>query len=276
MVATLAFILLPRRLQLSSRGSWTRRHDEADRPPRDRSRSSAATLFWGFGFTWAKIGGAAVNAAMGLPDGAYVGPLFLLGWRFAVAAVLWAILFRDARTRWTTRGSLIRGVLLGTFLGDGLVLQHIGLDRTSEAVAAFLHGADDRLRPPADDVRRPPAPEPRGNGCGVVLATAGVWLMTGATPTGFGVGELLGLAAAVVFSGLHHLGQHDRPAREPRPDGAGAVRRAGADDDRRVPVRPGGAARRWRSSHALLACRRSCGSTWRCSSCARRSGRSGC
>src|SRR5215218_8384231 len=41
-----------------------------------------ATLFWGFGFTWAKVGGGAVNAAMGLPDGAYVGPLFLLAWRF--------------------------------------------------------------------------------------------------------------------------------------------------------------------------------------------------
>lgn len=175
----------------------------------------AGTLFWGFGFTWAKMGGEAVNAAMGLPNGAYVGPLFLLAWRFTVATILWAILFRDARTGWTVR-SAVRALLLGGFLGTGLVLQHIGLDRTSEAVAAFLTALTIVFVPLLMTVviRRPPTALQWG---GVVVATIGVWLMTGATPTGFGVGEMLGLGAAVVFSGyiiaVNLIVPHENPAR---------------------------------------------------------------
>ncbi|MDQ3439981.1 MAG: DMT family transporter [Planctomycetota bacterium] len=175
----------------------------------------AATLFWGFGFTWAKMGGAAVNAAMGLADGAYVGPLFLLAWRFIVAAILWAILFREARTGWTLRSAL-RGALLGVFLGTGLVLQHIGLDRTSEAVAAFLTALTIVFVPLLMTlvVRKPPTALQWG---GVIVATLGVWLMTGATPSGFGVGEVLGLGAAIVFSGyiiaVNTIVPNENPAR---------------------------------------------------------------
>jgi drug/metabolite transporter (DMT)-like permease len=175
----------------------------------------AATLFWGFGFTWAKMGGAAVNAAMGLPDGAYVGPLFLLAWRFTVASILWAVLFRDARGGWTMRSAL-RALVLGSFLGAGLVLQHIGLDRTSEAVAAFLTALTIVFVPLLMTVvvRKPPTAL---QWSGVAMATVGVWLMTGATPTGFGIGEALGLGAAVVFSGyiisVNMIVPHENPAR---------------------------------------------------------------
>ena len=175
----------------------------------------AATLFWGFGFTWAKMGGAAVNAAMGLADGAYVGPLFLLGWRFVLASLLWAVLFREARTGWTIRSAL-RGALLGTLLGAGLVLQHIGLDRTSEAVAAFLTALTIVFVPLLMTlvVRKPPTALQWG---GVVVATLGVWLMTGATPSGFGVGEVLGLSAAMVFSAyiiaVNTIVPNENPAR---------------------------------------------------------------
>jgi drug/metabolite transporter (DMT)-like permease len=175
----------------------------------------AATLFWGFGFTWAKIGGESVNAAMNLPNGAYIGPIFLLAWRFAIASVLWAILFRDARTGWTL-ASVRRGVILGVFLGGGLVVQHIGLDRTSEAVAAFLTALTIVFVPLLMTffVRKPPTAT---QWIGVVMATAGVWLMTGATPTGFGVGEILGLSAALVFSfyiiAVNTIVPHESPAR---------------------------------------------------------------
>jgi drug/metabolite transporter (DMT)-like permease len=175
----------------------------------------AGTLFWGFGFTWAKMGGEAVNASLGLPNGAYVGPIFLLAWRFSVAAILWAIVFRDALRGWTKR-SLLRGVLLGTFLGTGLILQHIGLDRTSEAVAAFLTALTIVFVPVLMTfvVRRPPSAL---QWAGVALATLGVWLMTGAAPTGFGIGELLGLSAAMVFSGyilfVNAIVPHENPAR---------------------------------------------------------------
>jgi drug/metabolite transporter (DMT)-like permease len=174
-----------------------------------------ATLFWGFGFTWAKIGGESVNAAMNLPNGAYVGPIFLLAWRFTFASVLWAVLFRDARTGWTL-ASVRRGVILGVFLGGGLVLQHIGLDRTSEAVAAFLTALTIVFVPLLMTfyIRKPPTAT---QWMGVVMATAGVWLMTGATPSGFGIGEMLGLGAAAVFSGyiiaVNTIVPHESPAR---------------------------------------------------------------
>ncbi len=175
----------------------------------------AATLFWGFGFTWAKMGGEAVNAAMELPDGSYVGPLFLLGWRFALACVLWVLVFRDARTGWTAR-STARGLLLGCLLGTGLVLQHIGLDRTSEAVAAFLTALTIVFVPLLMTlvIRKPPTAL---QWAGVAVATLGVWLLTGATPSGIGVGEMLGLGAAVVFSGyiiaVNTIVPHENPAR---------------------------------------------------------------
>jgi len=174
-----------------------------------------ATLFWGFGFTWAKMGGEAINAAMGLANGAYVGPIFLLAWRFVLASVLWAILFRESRTGWT-RASATRALILGSFLGGGLVFQHIGLDRTSEAVAAFLTALTIVFVPLLMTfvVRRPPTAL---QWAGVTLATIGVWLMTGATPTGFGIGEMLGLGAAIVFSGyiisVNTIVPRENPAR---------------------------------------------------------------
>jgi drug/metabolite transporter (DMT)-like permease len=46
-------------------------------------------------------------------------------------------------------------------------------------------------------IRKPPAPT---LWIGFALATLGIWLMTGATPTGFGLGELLGLTSSIIFS----------------------------------------------------------------------------
>jgi drug/metabolite transporter (DMT)-like permease len=75
----------------------------------------------------------------------------------------------------------------------------LGLDRTSEAVNAFLTSLTVIFVPlfMVVIVRRPPRAVlwlPVG------LAALGIWLMTGAAPTGFGVGEVLGLTCAVIFS----------------------------------------------------------------------------
>ena len=102
-----------------------------------------------------------------------------------------------ARSGWTVRGALrITGV--GLVLAAGLVLQHVGLDRTSEAVSAFLTSLTVLFVPIILTVvlRKPPAAV---MWLGVALATAGVWLLTGAA-TGFAAGELLGLGCAFTFS----------------------------------------------------------------------------
>lgn len=156
------------------------------------------TVCWGFGFTWAKAGGDAVERAAGLPPESAFGPIYLLAWRFVVAAVLWLLVFPAARQGWTLR-SARRALVLGGLLGSGLIVQHLGLDRTSEAVSAFLTSLTILFVPLLMTValRKPLRPS---LWAGVALATAGVWLMTGATPSGFGLGELLGLACSFVYS----------------------------------------------------------------------------
>jgi len=157
-----------------------------------------ATLFWGCGFTWAKAAGEAVHRAVGPPDGSTFGPVFILACRFLLAGLLIVVAIPAARSGWTVRGALrITGV--GLVLAAGLVLQHVGLDRTSEAVSAFLTSLTVLFVPIIITLvlRKPPSPV---MWLGVALATAGVWLMTGAAPAGFGAGERLGLGCAFTFS----------------------------------------------------------------------------
>src|SRR4051812_46576257 len=97
----------------------------------------AGTGFWGCGFTWAKAGGEAGNHSAGLGGGALFGAIFLLAVRFLSGGILWLIIFPASRRGWT-RKSFINASIIGLLLSLGLITQHLGLDRTSEAVAAFL------------------------------------------------------------------------------------------------------------------------------------------
>ncbi|HWE04516.1 MAG TPA: DMT family transporter, partial [Tepidisphaeraceae bacterium] len=174
-----------------------------------------ATVFWGCGFTWAKAGASAVHKAATLPDGSSFGPVFLLAWRFTAGGIIWLLLFPAARRGWTRRGAA-RSAGVGALLALGLILQHIGLDSTSEAVSAFLTSLTILFVPLllTFAMKKPPRPL---LWMGVALATAGIWLMTGATPSGFGKGEFLGLACALAFSvyilAVNAAAAHDTPWR---------------------------------------------------------------
>jgi drug/metabolite transporter (DMT)-like permease len=172
-----------------------------------------ATLAWAGSFTWAKAAGDGVNQAAGLDSGALLGPILLLAWRFTAAGILWLILIPGARRRWSW-ASIGRSVGLGGLLWAGQTIQMLGLDRTSEAVSAFLTSLTVVFVPllMVVVVRRPPHAAfwfPVG------LAAWGIWLMTGAAPTGFGVGEVLGLLCAVIFSAhmiaLGEVARRDSP-----------------------------------------------------------------
>ncbi|HEX9866977.1 MAG TPA: DMT family transporter [Candidatus Tectomicrobia bacterium] len=174
-----------------------------------------ATMAWGGSFTWAKAAGDGVNQAVGLPSGALLGPILLLAWRFTAAGVLWLALFPAARRGWSWP-SLGRSVLLGMLLWAGQTVQMLGLDRTSEAVNAFLTSLTVVFVPllMVVVVRRPPR---AAIWLAVSLAALGIWLMTGASPTGFGAGEMLGLACAMLFSAhmiaLGEVARRDSPWR---------------------------------------------------------------
>jgi drug/metabolite transporter (DMT)-like permease len=157
-----------------------------------------ATALWGSGFTWAKTAGETVNHLAGVGNGAPLGPIWVLAGRFFIAAVLWLALFRDARRGWDLQ-VVWRSIVLGVLLSIGMIVQHLGLDRTSEAVSAFLTSLTILFVPLMMMIvlRRPPAGV---MWAGVVVAGLGVWLLTGASASTFGLGELLGLACAVSYS----------------------------------------------------------------------------
>ena len=156
-----------------------------------------ATVFWGCGFTWAKLGGEAVQRAAGAGEHSPFGPVFLLGCRFTLSGVVWMLLFPAARKGWTWAG-VLRSASVGALLSVGVIVQHVGLDYTSEAVSAFLTSLTILFVPLLMTfmLRKPPR---AALWLGVVVATAGIWLI-GATPSGFGLGEFLGLCCASVFS----------------------------------------------------------------------------
>ena len=124
-----------------------------------------------------------------------VGPVPFVAARFLVgAAALWPF----ARRGPAQPGLLRAGAWCGAALVAGYVLQTVGLQYTSEPVSAFITYLLVVMVPllSAAVLRRPPG---RPVLAGVVLATAGLWLLTGAR-LAVGRGELLTLGCALAFA----------------------------------------------------------------------------
>jgi len=157
-----------------------------------------ATISWGWSFTLSKACAAAINHDAHLPDGSPLGAVLLLAIRFGLAGVAWFVLIPAARRGWTWN-SVLRSLALGLMLGIASVAQQMGLDRTSEAMSAFLTSLTFLFVPMmmALVLRRPPR---KVIWFAVVLVTVGIWLLTGVTGGGFKLGEFLGLACAFLFS----------------------------------------------------------------------------
>ena len=157
-----------------------------------------ATIAWGMGFTWAKLVGSRINQMAKLPDGSFLGPVMLLAFRFIFGSGLWFLAFAQSRRNWQGR-SLLTPCLLGLLLSLGLISQHCGLDRTSEAVSAFLTNLTVIFVPIiiAIMTRKLPA---RMFAVAVITAAVGIFLLTGAQFDRLGVGELLGATCSVLFA----------------------------------------------------------------------------
>jgi drug/metabolite transporter (DMT)-like permease len=156
-----------------------------------------ATIAWGFGFTWAKAAQETINFRAGLEAEAPLGPVLLLAVRFLLAGLLMLIVLAPARRGWSS-ASINRSLILGGLVGLGMIFQHLGLAHTSEAVTAFLTSLTILFVPILLILLgKPPRPI---FWIAVGLATLGIWMMTGATPAGFGIGEVYGLTCAIVFS----------------------------------------------------------------------------
>jgi len=137
---------------------------------------------------------------LALRDG--VRPLTLVAARFGLAAALLAAIFSRRAVRTSLRG-LGAAVLLGLCLASGSVLQTVGLRHTTASKSAFITAlyviivplvallvARVRLR--------------ASSLVAVVLAAAGLYLLTMPRAKGFNIGDMLTLGCAVAFA-LHIL-----------------------------------------------------------------------
>lgn len=126
-------------------------------------------------------------------------PLYaFLGLRFAIAVVAFVVVM-PASLRLLKRDVVGVGLLAGAFLTAGYVFQTWGLQDTSASKAAFITGMFVVITPALQAVvlRRPP----RGwTVAGVVLAVAGLWLLSGVDAGGWNVGDTRVLLCAVAYS----------------------------------------------------------------------------
>ncbi|HUZ82680.1 MAG TPA: DMT family transporter [Gaiellaceae bacterium] len=145
----------------------------------------AVTAVWGVTFVQVK-------------DAVALYPLFaFLALRFAIASCTLAPA-GVRRLRSLGRGGLGAGAFAGALLAGGYVLQTAGLERTSVSSTGFITGMYVVLTPLlALALFRVRAG--RGAWLGIVLATAGLALLSG-VHAGSVVGDLLVLAGAAVYS----------------------------------------------------------------------------
>jgi drug/metabolite transporter (DMT)-like permease len=123
-------------------------------------------------------------------------PLSFLAVRFLIGA---AVLGVVAHRRPGTSGELRDGVIAGGLLLAGYVLQTVGLQYTTAATSAFITYMLVVFVPFISFATTRQRPHPLTL-LGVLLAVAGLVLLTGGADTGFGRGELLTLGCAVAFA----------------------------------------------------------------------------
>ena len=129
-----------------------------------------------------------------------VTPMAYLLLRFGIATVAVApFAVRAARRDAIDRRLLARvGALAGVLLFVGYALQTVGLQYTSASSSAFITGLYVVFTPVVEAVVRRRLP-PRGMLLGIVVATIGLYLLTGARIE-LGKGEALELGCAAVFA----------------------------------------------------------------------------
>jgi drug/metabolite transporter (DMT)-like permease len=126
-------------------------------------------------------------------------PVFqYLALRFIVAAlVLVIIFFRHLKN--INKRTIVLGVIIGLLLFGGMSLQVFGLKFTSASKSAFITGLNVIMVPVLSSVflkKKPGA----NSLAGVVIAVAGLFLLTGGFDFTYNTGDLLTLFCAVCFA----------------------------------------------------------------------------
>jgi drug/metabolite transporter (DMT)-like permease len=154
-------------------------------------RGRAELYLFGTTFFW---GGTFVVVKFGLAD---ISPVLLVALRFSLAAVV-LLLLGARRILRIDRTLFWKGSLLGFLLFLAFTLQTIGLKGTTASKSAFITGLMVIFTPFFQFAieKRPPRP---GNFVGVVIVTAGLWLLTSPSGSAITRGDFLTLLCAAVL-----------------------------------------------------------------------------
>ena len=129
-----------------------------------------------------------------------ITPFAYLVGRFGIATLLLApVTIPALRTRGPDRRMLVRaGLIAGLLMFGGYATQTVGLQYTSPSSSAFITGLYVVITPVIESVivKRPPRSPVIA---GIVIATVGLYLLTGADVS-LGKGEVFTLACAVLFA----------------------------------------------------------------------------
>jgi drug/metabolite transporter (DMT)-like permease len=174
-----------------------------------------ACVFWGLSFIWAKVGGQTVNQHVGHPDGSTIGPVWLLAVRFAIASVIWMAIMPAAWRGWD-RKAFADAIVLGGLMAGGMTMQNLGLEKSQPGITAFLTSLVVVFVPVISWITLGKRPSSIV-AAGVCVAIAGIWLMTGASPTGFGLGEVFAIAGSLIWAvyilAVSGIAKRQHPAR---------------------------------------------------------------
>jgi drug/metabolite transporter (DMT)-like permease len=181
-------------------------HDTRTSPQPDiatQRRAEAMLLLTTF------IWGGTFGITKSLLDGSLL-PLGLLVWRFGIAAVVFPLFYGRHLRYGLPPQTIVRGTILGLLLYLGFAFQTLGLSGTSSSRSGFITALYVVFTPLLQVIVTRKAPS-RPVMAGVSLVLLGLWGLTapGGTITGlfepwkaggFGMGDLLTLACAMVFA----------------------------------------------------------------------------
>ena len=147
-----------------------------------------STLVWGLSFTILKeiLGGQ-------------ISLFFFVFLRFFISAILLLIFF-GYRLKKIDIDGVKAGMFLGVLVFAGFVAQTLGLSSTTASKSAFMTGLSAIFVPIFMLLHKRKLPEPLLL-VALILATFGMFLLTGPAGGGFNLGDLLTLLCAVVFGG---------------------------------------------------------------------------
>lgn len=144
------------------------------------------TIFWGASFPLMKM------VLEYLPAFAY------LSLRFLLAAILLMVIYHK-RLKYITFKTVFRGSIIGLFMFGGMAFQVNGLFTTTASNSGFITGLNVVMVPVISAILLKKKPD-RASIFGVIIAFAGLFLLSGGITLNFNIGDLLTFLCSICWA----------------------------------------------------------------------------